>query len=94
MAPSRSNDGHPRMPQMPSVRPVELSTVTGRRRGRFLVPLFALLAILFLLGAISVVSIGFTIVLAGILGFVTFHYLVWGWWLSKIIIDEDESPNE
>jgi hypothetical protein len=30
---------------------------------------------------------------AGVFALAAFHYLVWGWWLSKIIRDEEEAKS-
>jgi hypothetical protein len=38
---------------------------------------------------ISAFSVGFTIVLGSFVAFISFHYFVWGWWLGKMIQDED-----
>jgi hypothetical protein len=92
MAPN-PDDGRPRRPQMPEF-PAEESSTSESRRGGFLVPLFAIVSIALILGLISVVSVGFTIVLGGIIGLIFFHYVVWGWWLSKIIIEEESTAEE
>jgi hypothetical protein len=81
------------MPAMPEF-PTEEQVGRGRQRGGFLVVLFAVMAMALILAAISVVSVGFTIVLAGASCLILFHYLVWGWWLSKIIIEEEGSDDE
>lgn len=78
------------MPEFPAQ---ELSSKNARRGG-FLVPMFAVVTIALILGMISMVSIGFTIVLGGIIGLITFHYIIWGWWLSKIIIEEEAPGDE
>jgi hypothetical protein len=78
------------MPEFPEEEP---ASDGGRRRGGFLVVLFAVTSLVLILGAISVISVGFTIVLAGAVGLILFHYLLWGWWLSKIIIEEEEAKD-
>ena len=87
------DDGQPRMPEMPEF-PAEQVSSKDARRGKYLVPMFAVVTLALILGMISMVSIGFTIVLGGIIGLIAFHYVVWGWWLSKIIIDEEAAADE
>ena len=78
----------PEMPKMPEMPP---EPGAKPRRGGFFVALFAFVAIGLILGLVFVISPGFTIVVAGVLGLIAFHYLVWGWWLSKMIIDEEQA---
>ena len=88
---TESDEGLPRVPERPEFPSEEPSR---SRRGGFLVLLFAVMALALILAAISVVSVGFTIVLAIGLCLILFHYVVWGWWLSKIIIEEENAGDE
>jgi len=53
-----------------------------------------LLVFLALIGGLLLVSLfyaGAVIILGGVFLFVAMHYLVWGWWLGKIIHDEEHA---
>lgn len=50
------------------------------------------LGFLILVAVVWPAALGFVAVVAGIFLFVSFHYLVWGWWLQRLRRDEDEWP--
>lgn len=55
---------------------------------------FTVTAILSTLAFVSVFSVGFTIVLGSIIGFVGLHYFLWGWWLSGLLRDDEQLDSE
>ena len=65
----------------------------GRDSGTFLALaalLVAAIGLLFLVALVIPQVIGIAVVLACLVLFVTFHYVVWGWWLSGRIVDDTE----
>ena len=59
-----------------------------RRRGGSVAVLLTLFGMLLLVVQIVVCSVGSpagALVVGGIFAFAVFHYLIWGWWLSKTI---------
>ncbi len=50
---------------------------------------FTLLVIVGLIGLTGLAGLYIVIALAGVVGFAAFHYLLWGWWLTKKIQDEE-----
>jgi hypothetical protein len=70
------------------------SSGSKRDRGSF-VPVMVVLGfcVTFVLGLVSVAGLaGLYIVaaLAAVLGFVAFHYFLWGWWLTNKLRDEEQ----
>ena len=61
-----------------------------------LIALMALmLAALGLLGLVAIVmpqALGFVAVVSAVFLFVSFHYVVWGWWLQRLHREEKEWP--
>lgn len=51
------------------------------------------LFVLVVLVVLTIVFSGGIFVLVGIFLFAAFHYFVWGWWLSKLIRQEDETDS-
>ena len=71
----------PRMPDEPPPKSSSLATIVVMSSlGLFVLVCLVLLMVVFN-GAIPVI--------AGIVLFCAFHYFVWGWWLSKLIRQED-----
>jgi hypothetical protein len=64
-------------------------SANGKRARSWLTVAFSLIMIAMTLSFISAFSVGFTIVLGSFVAFISFHYFVWGWWLGKMIQDED-----
>ena len=52
--------------------------------------LFSLTTVAITLACISVFYVGFAIVLGCLVGFIGFHYFVWGWWLGPLLAAEVE----
>jgi len=80
-----------------AARPASPVTPPSAQRGRsWLAVAFSLLAIALTLAVVSVFYAGFAIVLGCVVGFISFHYFVWGWWLGALLraeSAEDESPS-
>ena len=55
---------------------------------------FTITAIVSMLAFVSVFSVGFTIVLGLIVGFVGLHYFIWGWWLGALLNEEERLDSE
>ncbi len=77
----------PRMPERPPERPAK-----SNDRSRFFVVFFAVGTLLSILAFVSLFFPGFAIVLGLSAGLLLLQYLVWGWWLGRII--RDSQPDE
>jgi len=75
----------PQRPERPDPSPPQGSSVLS-------IIFMGSLALFVLVGLVllTIVFNGAIFVLAGIFLFAAFHYLIWGWWLSKMIRREDE----
>lgn len=65
-----------------------------RSNGPTILALLALMAmavgLLFLSALVLPQLFGFAVVVVGFFVFIAFHYVVWGWWLSKISADDED----
>jgi hypothetical protein len=52
---------------------------------------FGVTVVVGLIALTGVAGLYIVLALAGVLGFAAFHYLLWGWWLTKRIRQEPES---
>jgi hypothetical protein len=62
----------------------------GTTRGSLSTVLTALVLTLAMLGAMSLISLGFVLVFCIILGIAAFHFVLWGWWLRRALEGEQE----
>jgi hypothetical protein len=72
-------------------------TGAGRDSGTFLALgalVFAAVGLLFLVGLVMPQVLGIAAVLASLMLFGAFHYLVWGWWFTANPADQDEAAKE
>jgi hypothetical protein len=72
-------------------------TGIGRDAGTFLALAALLVAAVFLLFLVALVMphvVGIAAVLACLLFFVAFHYVIWGWWLSATLPKEDDHADK
>lgn len=52
---------------------------------------FGLLVIVGLIGLAGLAGLYIILALAGVLGFAAFHYVLWGWWLTGKLREQEES---
>jgi regulator of protease activity HflC (stomatin/prohibitin superfamily) len=68
----------------------------GRNAGTF-GALFGLLLLAGMLMALIAMvlpqAIGFVLVFGGFLGLISLHYLLWGCWLSRMLVDQDRAES-
>ena len=62
---------------------------TGKRSRGWLTIAFTIVSIILLLAFISAFSVGFTIVIGLLVGFVLMHYVLWGWWVKAVLADDE-----
>lgn len=79
----------PRMPELPPERPVKASA-----GGRMLVVFFAVGSLLTMLAFVSLFYPGFAIVIGFAAALFLFHYVVWGWWLGRIIRESESDATD
>ena len=64
-------------------------------RGSWLSLLLVAIGALVGLAVLIVLTLGqmifVLVIVAGIFGLAAFHYVVWGWWLSRMIRDEEQA---
>ena len=71
----------------------DLERAESKRARNWLTVGFSLAAIVITLLFVSAFSVGFTIVLGMFVAVIAFHYFVWGWWLGKMLEDDDGEAN-
>lgn len=84
----------PRRPQRP-----DFAAADGKPKGGscLTVSAAAMMAVAGLLSLMAMPLMGFgpLLIVGGLAGFAAFHYVVWGWWLGRLLRDEatdDEDP--
>jgi hypothetical protein len=87
--PRLPDPGRPRLPGGPR-RNEQANAATFAALFGLLLLAFALIA---MVGLVLPQVRGLLLVLFGGLFFFAFHYLVWGWWLPKIMPRDDESEH-
>jgi hypothetical protein len=65
------------------------------RRGTWLTVLIAFMMAVGGLASLMVMPlVGYApVIILAVFGFAALHYFVWGWWLTKIMREENDDPN-
>ncbi len=79
----------PRRPELTAERPAKASS-----RGRYFIVLFSGFSLLLFLAFVSLFYAGFAIVVALAALLISFHYVVWGWWLGRVIHEAESSDTD
>lgn len=66
----------------------------SKPRGSWMAIILVLLVAICAVVGLMFLTLGYFVLVliigAGVFGFAAFHYLVWGWWLTKVIREEEE----
>lgn len=84
----------PELPEKPQRLEAADAQQVTRNRSNWMAVTFTIVALMIVLSIVSVIHVGMTFVLVGMVLLVGIHYITWGWWLGKIIIQDEANESD